>query len=70
MCRDVMSAVRARCPDCRAVIEMPYNWCPAPEHGGFLDEAAANAQLMEHARQMPILHPTLLPEHHLTRRPA
>ncbi len=71
MCRDVMSVARARCPDCRAVLEVPYVWCGEhPDGGDFLDPAAAQAQLVAHALEMPILHPTVLPEHHLTRRPA
>jgi hypothetical protein len=74
MCNDFMSVARARCPDCREVIEVPYSWCV--ENRGFLDlkgrldDAFAHQLLHEHARRMPILHPTLLPDQHLTRRPA
>ena len=70
MCRNVMSTARSRCPDCQEIVEVPYNWCEDPDYCGFVDEAAAHAQLVEHARRAPILHPTVLPEHHLLRRPA
>jgi hypothetical protein len=70
MCDNVMSAARARCPDCLEVFQVPYNWCSNPEFRGHPDERLAQDILMRHAEQMPILHPTLLPEHHLMRRPA
>lgn len=70
MCDNRMSVARARCPDCKAILLVPYNWCPHPARRGFLDDDLAARILIEHARQMPVLHPTLLPAHHLMRRPA
>jgi hypothetical protein len=68
MCDNVMSAARARCPDCGEIMQVPYNWCP--DRPGHPDERLAADILRRHAEQMPILHPTLLAEHHLMRRPA
>lgn len=74
MCSDVMSTVRARCPDCGEVLEVPYSWCE--DNRGFvdlkgrLDDGFAEQLLREHAEQKPILHPTVLAEHHMMRRPA
>lgn len=70
MCDNVMSVAQARCPDCKAVLMVPYNWCPDPRFRGFYDERAAARLLVAHAREMPLLHPTILPEHHALRRPA
>jgi hypothetical protein len=74
MCHDVMSAARARCPDCRQPVDVPYSWCEDNrgflDQRGRLDDAFAYQLLIEHARRVPILHPTLLPEHHMMRRPA
>jgi hypothetical protein len=70
MCDNVMSAARTRCPDCGQVLLVPFNWCTDPEFRGFPDERLAAQILREHAEEMPILHPTVLPEHHLMRRPA
>lgn len=67
MCVDVMSAVHARCPDCAARLLMPYTFCP---DGGAGLHPVAFTVLLEHARRRPILHPTVLPDRHRTRRPA
>lgn len=66
MCDNVMQIARLRCPDCRNVVMVPACWgC------GLLPDAAVQAAfLIEHARDMPLLHPTLLPDHHMTGRPA
>lgn len=71
-CDLVMSTARVRCPDCQAIVQVPYSWCPVPTHSGFGDDLGrvASAGLVAHALDMPVLHPTLLPEHHAIRRPA
>lgn len=64
----VKSVKRVLCVDCRAPIWVPYEFgCDAP---GMVDGRAAARSVLEHARAMPLLHPTLLPEHHALRRPA
>jgi hypothetical protein len=70
MCEDMMSAAYVRCPDCQQRLEMPVTWCREHLYGGIVDERLGPRILLEHARRMPLLHPTVLPEHHLTRRPA
>lgn len=61
----VMSVKRLRCVDCRAVIWVPYEFGHIP---GLIDGRAAARTVLDHARAMPLLHPTLLPEHHALRR--
>jgi hypothetical protein len=68
MCVDVMSAIRLRCPDCRALLQMPCTFCPGSHLHAIVDKRLVARLLLEHAHQAPILHPTVLAEHHLTGR--
>lgn len=62
MCNEFMSVARARCPDCREILIVPYDWC-AQE---FTAPALVADMLAAHARLMPVLHPTVLGDAHLT----
>jgi hypothetical protein len=58
---DRMSVTITHCPDCRTQLWISHDW---DLDDGCLTRRVA-AVLVDHAREMPILHPTLLPDQHL-----
>lgn len=68
--QQVCSAIRVRCVDCREVVCLaPFEFNPYFGQG-LLDPRDTARRLAAHAREKPILHPTIMCEHHGTGRTA
>lgn len=62
----VCSTIILRCVDCTAPIVAAYDYTAR----ALVDPIDTARRIAAHAREMPLLHPTLLPDHHSLRRPA